>query len=282
MKLKATVAPLLVLLMSVVPLKAQQPERCGTRQLSDREITQLEKSVERGRRGKASAVIPVWVHVINRGPGFENGDVPATMIRNQIRVLNESFNGRTGGANTAFGFELAGITRTTNEVWFTQFAGDFSVELAAKTELRTGGPGTLNLYTVDANPYLGWAYFPSILNSEYADLDGVVVDWRSLPGGPFAIYSEGDTGTHEVGHWLALYHTFEGHCGKNNDYVADTPAEHSPAFNCPVGRDTCLGAANVGLDPITNFMDYTQDSCMYEFTGGQAERMQAAWSAFRD
>jgi len=281
MKTRGVLHLLLALLLPSAALQAQQPERCGTRQLTDPEIAQLEKSVARGRKGKASAVIPVWVHVIRSGAGFENGDVPDSMIRDQIRVLNESFNGRTGGVNTAFAFDLAGVTRTTNVEWFTQFF-DFDVELAAKTALRAGGPGTLNLYTVDANPYLGWAYFPSILNSQYADLDGVVVDWRSLPGGPFAIYSEGDTATHEVGHWLALYHTFEGHCSKNNDYVADTAAEQSPAFNCPIGRDTCLGAANPGLDPITNFMDYSQDSCMYEFTAGQTDRMQAAWAAFRD
>ncbi|HYI09564.1 MAG TPA: zinc metalloprotease [Thermoanaerobaculia bacterium] len=282
MKVKHTVALLVVLFLFSVPLFAQQPQRCGTRQLSDAEIAQLERSVNRGKKGKTTDVIQVWVHVINRGAGFENGDVPETMIRSQIRVLNESFNGRTGGANTGFGFALAGITRTTNADWFTRFAADGDVELAAKSALRVGGPGTLNFYLVDASPWLGWAYFPSILNTASANLDGVVVDWRSLPGGPFAIYSEGDTGTHEVGHWLALYHTFDGHCGKNGDYVADTAAEQSPAFNCPIGRDTCLGTSHPGLDPITNFMDYTQDSCMYEFTAGQAERMQAAWAAFRD
>jgi Pregnancy-associated plasma protein-A len=279
MKLRFGIA--LSLSLAVVPLvSAQQPGRCGTRQLSDAEIAVVEKAVTRGKKGKTSAVIPVWVHVINKGAGFDNGNVSDAMIRDQIRVLNESFNGWTGGTNSGFAFDLAGVTRTTNAQWFALGTASVDVELAAKTALRRGGPGTLNLYLADASPWLGWAYFPSILTSSEADLDGVVVDWRSLPGGPFAIYSEGDTGTHEVGHWLALYHTFDGHCGKNGDYVADTPAEQSPAFNCPVGRDTCNGSP--GLDPITNFMDYTQDSCMYEFSPGQVERMQAAWAAYRD
>jgi hypothetical protein len=273
--------PLIALILaSSLPLRADQPIRCGTKQLSDAEVAVLEQQVDRGKKGKTSAVIPVWFHVISAGPGFANGEVPDTMIREQVRVLNESYNGRTGGANTGFGFSLAGITRTENATWFTSFAADFNVELEAKTALRRGGPGTLNIYLVDADPWLGWAYFPSILNSAYANLDGVVVDWRSLPGGPFAIYSEGDTATHEAGHWLALYHTFEGGCSTKGDYIADTPSEQSPAFYCPVGRDSCNGKP--GLDPIRNFMDYTQDSCMNEFTAGQADRMQAAWAAYRD
>ena len=274
---------LCVLLLAVAPLYAAQPERCGTKQPGDDEIATIEQAIAKGKKGKTSAVIDVWVHVISSGAGFANGEVSDGMIRDQIRVLNESYNGRTGGANTGFGFELAGVTRTTNAVWFSQMVFNLGVELQAKTALRRGGPGTLNLYTVDGGPYLGWAYFPSITTDpNYANLDGVVVDWRSLPGGTFAIYSEGDTGTHEVGHWLALYHTFDGKCGRNGDYVADTPAEFSPAFNCPVGRDSCAGASQAGLDPIFNFMDYSQDSCMYEFTAGQAARMQAAWAAYRD
>ena len=274
---------LCVLLLTAPMYAAPQPERCGTKQPGDAEIAQIEQGIAKGQKGKSSAIIDVWVHVISKGAGFANGELSDTMIREQIRVLNDSYNGRTGGVNTGFGFELAGVTRTTNATWFTQMVTDLSVELEAKTALRRGGNGTLNIYTVDGGPYLGFAYFPSILTDPtYAKLDGVVLDWRSLPGGTFAIYSEGDTATHEVGHWLALYHTFDGKCSKKNDYVDDTPAEFSPAFNCPIGRDSCAGASQPGLDPIFNFMDYTQDSCMFEFTAGQTARMQAAWAAFRD
>lgn len=269
-----------LLLASAQLYAAQPPARCGTKQPGDDEIAQIEAGIAKGKKGKTAATIDVWVHVISKGAGFDNGELSEAMIRNQIKVLNDAYNGRTGGANTSFGFSLAGITRTTNANWFTNAVIDLNAELAMKTALRRGGNGTLNLYTVDGGPYLGFAYFPDILTDPtYAILDGVVLDWRSLPGGTFEIYSEGDTATHEVGHWLALYHTFDGECGSKGDYVADTPSEFSPAFNCPVGRDSCNGQP--GLDPIFNFMDYTQDSCMFEFTPGQVARMQAAWAAFR-
>ena len=259
-----------------------QKERCGTRQPSLEETDQIEARVAKARKVKGDVTIPVWVHVINKGSGFANGDLSEDMIRQQIRVLDDSYSGRTGGAGSGFDFQLAGITRTTNANWFSQMALDFEIELEAKRALKRGGPETLNIYTVDGGPYLGFAYYPNIVtDATYAVLDGVVLDWRSLPGGTFTIYSEGDTAPHEVGHWLALYHTFDGKCGSKGDLVADTPAEFSPAFLCPVGRDTCTGASKSGVDPIFNFMDYTQDSCMYMFTEGQSTRMRAAWAAFR-
>jgi hypothetical protein len=283
MRSRYPLALLLASLLSVSSSAAPNKERCGTRQPSVEEVEQMEQQVARARpKTKATVTVPVWFHIIDQGSGFANGDVPDEMIRAQLRVLNDSYSGHTGGAGSGFGFELAGVTRTTNATWFKSLAIDFELEMQVKQTLRRGGAETLNIYTVDGGPYLGFAYYPSVLTSPtYAVLDGVVLDWRSLPGGTFDIYSEGDTAPHEVGHWLALYHTFEGKCSGKNDYVADTPAEFAPAFLCPVGRDTCAGASKPGLDPIFNFMDYTQDSCMFQFTPGQVQRMQAAWAAFR-
>lgn len=226
--------------------------------------------------GGPPVTIPVWFHVIRRDLTIEGGNLPQSRIDAQMDVLNDSFSGATGGARTGFEFELAGVEWVTNRGWF--HVNGYGTDRLMKAALRRGGPETLNIYTakLGAN-LLGYAYLAQDVD-EVGVLDGVVVHFESLPGGSFAIYSEGDTATHEVGHWLDLFHTFEGGCEGDGDLVDDTAPEASPAFNCPVGRDTCEGD---GLDPITNFMDYSQDSCMFEFTPGQAVRMQQAWEAYR-
>lgn len=262
--------------------------RCSTRHVTDfeqqlMELTHASWKSARAAEGRAAlerapgtVQIPVWVHVINNGSGIANGDIPDSQISAQLTVLNDAY----AATASPFYFTLAGVTRTTNAAWYTMQPGT-TAERDAKGALRRGGAGTLNLYT--ANPgggLLGWATFPSDYTRSPSQ-DGVVVLFSSVPGGTAAPYNLGDTATHEIGHWLGLYHTFQGGCTKTNDQVSDTPAERSAAFGCPVGRNTCTGTRFPGNDPITNFMDYTDDACMNTFSGGQVARMDTLHQQYR-
>ena len=271
------------------PTAAAAPQQgkgrsCGTAAPDPARMAEAESSFQkfqqtRGKKTAGAFTIPVYFHVINMGAGVDNGDVPDHQLRAQVRVLNEAYSGATGGAPTPFRFELAGIDRTTNADWF--YMGIQSIqERRAKEALRRGGPESLNIYTTFGGGYLGWATFPDSYHAQPSQ-DGVVLDYTSLPGGSFYPYNEGDTGTHEVGHWLGLYHTFQNGCTPDNDYVDDTAAEAGPAWGCPVGRDSCTRSRYPGEDPVFNFMDYSDDPCMFQFTAGQAARMEGKYAQFR-
>ena len=221
----------------------------------------------------AGGVINVYFHVINNGTGASNGNISTQMITDQMNVLNAAYGG------LGWTFNLASTDRTTNATWYANCYG--SSESAMKNALRLGTADDLNIYTCNpSGGILGYATFPSSYTSS-PKLDGVVVLYSSLPGGSAVPYNEGDTGTHEVGHWMGLYHTFQGGCSNNGDFVSDTPAERSSAFGCPFGRNTCTGTKYPGNDPITNFMDYTDDSCMFQFTSGQDTRMDSQFTTYR-
>jgi len=242
--------------------------------------TEREKALARGSAPPAPSVtsgtINVYWHVIRSGSGISNGDIPDSQIADSIAVLNAAY------ASTGWQFNLVQTTRTTNSSWFST-CDQSGTETSMKTALRQGSADDLNVYS--CNPgggLLGWATFPSWYAGNPKD-DGVVILYSSVPGGSAAPYNEGDTLTHEAGHWMGLYHTFQGGCAKNGtnggDYVSDTPAERSAAYGCPSGRDTCTNIA--GLDPIRNFMDYTDDSCMDHFTAGQDARIDALFTQYR-
>jgi hypothetical protein len=226
-----------------------------------------------------AATVPTYVHVISKGPRAADGNVSDSRIRAQMDVLNQTFNGMRGGADTNFTFDLRAITRTTNAAWYAMAPGT-GEERAAKRALHRGGPDALNMYLTEGGGFLGWAYFPKDVagstGREY--LDGVVVASGSLPRGDIANYNLGFTATHEVGHWLGLYHTFQNGCSAIGDRIEDTPRQRFPTSGCPEGQDSC---AEPGLDPIHNYMDYSYDRCYEEFTSQQGQRMAEQWLAYR-
>jgi hypothetical protein len=210
------------------------------------------------------------------GTGFVSLD----QLSAQVDVLNAAYAGQGPGgtgANTPFRFRFAGYRYVVNSSWFNAQPGT-TAEFQMKSSLRVGGASTLNMYLNAGAGFLGYATFPWDYQSNPID-DGVVVLFDSLPGGDAAPYNLGDTATHEVGHWLGLFHTFQGGCSGSGDFVSDTPAERSPAFGCPIGQDSCRN--NAGVDPVTNFMDYSDDSCMFRLTPGQSARTDSMWVTYR-
>jgi Pregnancy-associated plasma protein-A len=243
-------------------------------------LDQLVKELPASAKGKGGksfrASVPVYFHVVHAG-GV--GNITQTVINEQMRVLNAAFGGFYGGQASGFSFRLAAVTRTDNAAWHNAGPGT-SEERDMKRTLRQGGWNALNLYATTAGAFLGWAYFPGLPESRQY-LDGIVVDWESMPGASTRYagrYDLGHTATHEAGHWIHLHHTFNGGCNNWGDYVDDTPPQRVPTSGCPIGQDTC---PEPGLDPIHNYMDYSYDACYNQFTAGQVARMQDAWLHFR-
>ncbi|KAJ6605960.1 metalloprotease [Mycena sp. CBHHK59/15] len=256
------------------------PRACGTF-ISDDDLIAAEAHFAANKVTSSSlvplvATLKIYFHVVSKDSTVAGGNVPDSQIAAQVDVMNAAYSG------SGITWVLGGTTRTVNTAWFNGAGPNSSLQTAMKNALRTGGAADLNVYTVgfvsgSGAGLLGYSTFPSSYSSAPKD-DGVVMLFSSTPGGTTTNYNLGQTLTHEAGHWVGLYHTFQGGCSGTGDSVSDTAPEASPASGCPTGRDTCSGG---GVDPIHNFMDYSYDSCMTQFTAGQFVRAKSQMATYR-
>lgn len=214
--------------------------------------------------------VPVHFHVIYHG---QTGNVTDQQLESQITMLNNVYSSHN------VRFEKVDVTRTENEAWFKMDYGS-AEERAAKTALGADPKRNLNFYTANLPfPLLGWATFPWDLAGDPVR-DGVVLLFSSLPGGE-APFDQGKTGVHEVGHWLGLFHTFEGGCDDpNGDFVDDTPAHRGPNFGTPA-ENSEPGCQPNTFAPVHNYMNYTDDAWRTQLTSGQVQRIRTQIPLYR-
>jgi hypothetical protein len=231
----------------------------------------------------ARITLPVYVHVIKGKHRHERNPAGPRKVRALIATLNQ---GMAGGqskwsAPLRYRFALKKIDYTKNDGWYHAYLFG-PRDQKAKRKLHRGGPRTLNLFIngggPKGTPILGWSRFPWQYHTT-PRLDSVTVNVAGMRGGSARGYNLGDTVIHETGHWLGLFHTFQGGCSAPGDMVADTQAEGEPSFACNNGRDTCPDSP--GFDPVHNFMDYSRDRCMIKFTPGQVQRIDTAFAKWR-
>jgi hypothetical protein len=238
--------------------------------------------------------ITVVVHVITRTNGF--GDVSDALVHSQIDVLNEDFqamqgtNGE-GGTDCRIRFKLAetdpdgnptnGITRSADDTWFNDGGAYWNTLAWDPTRY-------CNIYTNSAQGFLGYVPFLPQNGPAGSNSDRIVILWSAFgkPGQGGPPYDLGRTATHEMGHYLGLLHTFnaQGQCGSatapgcytDGDLICDTPVERSPNGDC-TGSETSCGSP----DPVENYLDYTDDICMFAFSEEQCNRMRCTLVHYR-
>jgi Pregnancy-associated plasma protein-A len=232
--------------------------------------------------------IPVVVNVVYNTTAENVSDA---QIASQLTVLNKDFSGTNADYNNtpaAFQSLRAGNIRVTfvldQVVRRSSSVSSWGLNDAVKKTQRGGinptSPTTkMNLWVCDlSGGYLGYAQFPG----GKASTDGVVIDYQAFgtSGSAAAPFNKGRTATHEVGHWLNLRHIWgdDGAGCNGSDLVTDTPNQGDENYGCPsFPQVSCSNGPNG--DMFMNYMDYTDDACMFMFTLGQKSRMLSVFAS---
>lgn len=288
-------------------LQANNPDRMNRIQFESFLASQNKNSlIENFSQSGGIIYIPVVVHIIHNGDAYGvNENITDEQVQSQITVMNQDYrkmlgtpgyNNNSVGADIQIEFVLAKVDpngNPTNGINRVNLCQDYweiaSIDSTVKPTTIWNPTQYMNMWCVKFggadSDILGYAQFPSNGNTT-ANTDGVVAGYgyfgsSALTTGSFsAPYDRGRTMTHEVGHFLGLYHTFQGGCaGENNtsgDFCADTPAVANANFGCTT-RNSCPTG---GSDMIANYMDYTDDTCMNIFTLEQKARIQSVMNSF--
>ena len=277
-------------------LKTEDPALEVKMEKMERELQKYLTSNQISRDAQAVVTIPVVVHVVYN---TSTQNISDAQIQSQIKILNDDFrrlNADKVNTPSAFssvaadcqinfclaskdpsGNATTGITRTSTST--TSFYDDDKVK-SSSTGGKTGWSSSsyLNIWVCNlGGGLLGYAQFPGGSSST----DGVVIGHKYFgnTGTATAPFNKGRTTTHEVGHWLNLYHIWgDAYCG--NDNVSDTPTQQADNYGCPSYPHKTCGNTSSG-DMFMNYMDYTDDACMNMFSTGQSSRMNAAINNYR-
>ena len=228
--------------------------------------------------------IPVVVNILYK-TSAEN--ISAAQIQSQINVLNKDFSAtnsdynktstyssvKSGDIGIEFVLDQVITKSTTKRNWQLNDA----MKKNSQGGISPTSPTTkLNVWVCNlSSGYLGYAQFPGGSSAT----DGIVIDNNAFgtTGSATAPFDLGRTATHEVGHWMNLRHIWgDATCG--NDQVGDTPVHNTANYGCPAAghRSTCSGTP---IEMTMNYMDYTDDACMYMFSAGQKTRMLAVFAS---